>query len=231
MTPVAELNTGVRTLAGRRSWRRLAVLGSGIILVCALSVFEWGTWLAFAAGQADRPTLTAESAAPPPPSERHAAVIRKPIGRPVIPTGVVDEKGNPISVGCATCHTTKPANAEAKLGTPLTQFHQGLIGKHGNLSCTSCHNPAEGYASLRLADGKSVPYSEVMTLCAQCHGPQFRDYQHGAHGGMNGHWDLTRGGRVRNNCVDCHDPHAPKYPTVQPARGPNDRFQKGGGHE
>ena len=59
-----------------------------------------------------------------------------------------------------------------------------------------------------------------MTLCAQCHGPQFRDYQHGAHGGMTGYWDLTKGGRMRNNCIDCHDPHAPKYPTVTPGPRP-----------
>jgi hypothetical protein len=149
-----------------------------------------------------------------------------------VPTGTFDEKGRPVTVACAICHATRPANTEAKLGTPLTQFHQGLVGRHGSLSCNACHNPADGYASLRLADGKSVPHSDVMTLCAQCHGPQFRDYQHGAHGGMSGHWDLTKGGRVRNNCVDCHDPHAPRYPTVSPARGPNDRFQTGGdGHE
>lgn len=168
----------------------------------------------------------------PPATERHPVAIRTPVGRPAVPLGVSDEQGHPLAVGCATCHATKPSNAEAKLDTPLKQFHQGLVGKHGNLSCTSCHNPADGYASLRLADGKSVPYSQVMTLCGQCHGPQARDYQHGAHGGMTGHWDLTRGGRVRNNCIECHDPHAPKYPTVQPARGPNDRFQTGGGgHE
>lgn len=168
----------------------------------------------------------------PTDGERQPVVIRKPVGHPVIPTGVLDEKGNPISVGCATCHATKTVNPDAKLGTPLTHFHQGLIAKHGDLSCTSCHNPADGYASLRLADGKPVPYSEVMTLCAQCHGPQYRDYLHGAHGGMAGHWDLTSGGRVRNNCIECHDPHAPKYPIVSPARRPNDRFQTGGGgHE
>jgi len=143
----------------------------------------------------------------------------------------LDEKGRAVSVACATCHTTKPPDHAAKLGTPLTAFHQGLIGKHGSLSCVSCHNPAEGYGSLRLADGRSLPYTEVMTLCAQCHGPQFRDYQHGAHGGMNGFWDLNKGGRVRNNCIDCHDVHAPKYPTVAPAPGPNDRFLTGGGHE
>lgn len=142
-----------------------------------------------------------------------------------------DEKGQPITIACAICHATKPTSPGAKLGTSLKLFHQDLHGSHGNLSCVSCHNPADGYASLRLADGKNVPFTEVMTLCAQCHGPQFRDYQHGAHGGMTGHWDLTKGSRSRNNCVVCHEAHAPKYPTVSPARRPNDRFLTGGGHE
>lgn len=161
----------------------------------------------------------------------HPVLIRTPAGAPRIPTGLSDDKGQPLSVACATCHATKPPHGDAKLGTPLVQFHQGMVGKHANLACAACHNPADGYGSLRLAEGKSVPYSGVMTLCAQCHGPQFRDYQHGAHGGMTGYWDLSKGGRIRNNCVDCHDPHAPKYPTVQPARGPHDRFPSGGGHE
>lgn len=161
----------------------------------------------------------------------HPVHVRKPAAAPTIPTGTFDEKGHPVAIACATCHATKPANPDAKLGTPVALFHQGLHGRHGNLSCASCHNPADGYASLRLADGKGVPYAEVMTLCAQCHGPQFRDYQHGAHGGMTGYWDLTKGGRQRNNCIDCHDTHAPKYPTVTPARGPNDRFLTGVGHE
>jgi predicted CXXCH cytochrome family protein len=156
-------------------------------------------------------------------SERFSVTIRKPAGPPTIKTGALDHKGEPITIACATCHTTKPANAEARLGTPLPLFHQHLVAKHANLSCVSCHNAAEGYGSLRLA--------EVMTLCAQCHGPQFRDYQHGAHGGMTGHWDLTKGGRVRNNCIDCHDSHAPKYPTVAPAPGPNDRFLNKDGHD
>jgi predicted CXXCH cytochrome family protein len=187
-------------------------------------------WLGLLVGCAPPPSPVPEDL--PTAGEPHPVMIRTPHGPPGVPTGTFDEKGNAVTVACATCHTTKLANADAKLGVPLKQFHQGFVGKHGNLSCTSCHNPADGYASLRLADGKSVLYSDVMTLCAQCHGPQFRDYQHGAHGGMSGNWDLTRGGRVRNNCIDCHDPHAPKYPSVTPARGPNDRFQQmGGGHE
>jgi len=165
------------------------------------------------------------------PARALTVTIRKPAGPPTINTGTIDEKGRPITIACATCHATKPPVATATLGTPLASFHQRLIGKHGNLSCNACHNPADGYATLRLADSRSLPYTEVMTLCAQCHGLQFRDYLHGAHGGMTGHWDLSKGGRVRNNCIDCHDPHAPKYPMVTPAPGPNDRFQNGGSHE
>ncbi|MFO0797032.1 MAG: hypothetical protein U0804_06110 [Gemmataceae bacterium] len=186
---------------------------------------------ACSAGCRRPPDAAPQDVAPADEAARHPVVIRTPNGPPTIPTGTVDDKGRPVSIACATCHASNPSNAEARLGTPLTRFHQGLVGKHGNLSCASCHNAADGYASLRLADGRSVPYTAVMTLCAQCHGPQFRDYQHGAHGGMTGHWDLTKGGRTRNSCVDCHAPHAPRYPTVSPAPGPNDRFQTGAGHE
>ena len=181
----------------------------------------------------DRPGASRPPDVPGPPATaaRYPVTVRSPSGPPRIPTGTFDEKGRPVSVACATCHATKPANPDAKLGTRLAHFHQGLSGAHGSLSCVSCHTPTDGYASLRLADGRSVPYAEAVTLCAQCHGPQYRDYRHGAHGGMTGYWDLTKGGRARNTCTDCHDPHAPKYPTVSPAAGPNDRFLTGSGHE
>jgi hypothetical protein len=87
----------------------------------------------------------------------------------------------------------------------------------------SCHHPGN-YNTLRLADGRSLAYDFVQTLCAQCHAPQATDYEHGAHGGMNGHWDLTRGPRQRKGCIDCHDPHAPAFPSMAPTFKPHDRF-------
>jgi hypothetical protein len=169
------------------------------------------------------------------PAKKYPVTIRKPAGPPTVKTGLTDYHGNPVSVSCGTCHATRPANAEARLGVDLPSFHQGFKGNHGSLACIACHNPSDGYQTLRLADGRSVPYSEVMQLCAQCHGPQYRDYQRGAHGGMTGYWDLSRGPRARNNCIDCHDPHTPRYPAVRPAPGPNDRFlhdaRKGAAHE
>jgi hypothetical protein len=118
-------------------------------------------------------------------------------------------------------------NLEANSGTQLTEFHEGLTFRHGGLTCLSCHNGSD-YESLRLADGRSVPFAQSMELCRQCHGPQYRDYVKGAHGGMMGYWDLSRGPRTRNSCVHCHDPHAPAFPQVAPVFPPRDRFAPAG---
>mgnify|MGYP006143841449 CR=1 FL=1 len=45
----------------------------------------------------------------------------------------------------------------------LKVFHQGLTFKHGNLTCVSCHNPSDGYQSLRLADGTLAGADLTMT--------------------------------------------------------------------
>jgi hypothetical protein len=156
---------------------------------------------------------------------KHAVLVKAPSGPPGVNTGRVDMHGKPVRVRCTTCHAVMPSNAANRHGSDLDQFHQGLTMAHGNLSCLSCHNP-DNYETLRLADGRAVEFADVMTLCAQCHGPQARDYAHGAHGGMTGHWDLTRGPRQRNNCIDCHDPHAPAFPQVRPVFAPKDRFPR-----
>ncbi len=149
--------------------------------------------------------------------------VRKPSGPPRLDTGLRAPSGAPVTAACSTCHATRPPNQDNRSPTDLDEFHQALSFAHGKVSCLSCHNPND-YDALHLADGKLVEYSEVMTLCAQCHGPQTRDYEHGAHGGMTGYWDLSRGPRVRNNCVDCHDPHSPGLPAMQPTFKPRDRF-------
>lgn len=130
--------------------------------------------------------------------------------------------GNPAAVACSTCHTTRTPDLTIKSGAALKEFHQGLTYKHGELSCLSCHN-ADNYDTLRRADGSSLTYENTMQLCAQCHGPHYRDYSHGSHGGMMGYWDLSRGPRERNTCTDCHDAHAPLYPRVRPVFPPRDR--------
>jgi len=155
----------------------------------------------------------------PPTDAVHPVVIRTPSGMPLVDSGQLDTAGKPVMVGCATCHDTRQPNYETRSGPALKDFHQGLSFAHGNQSCLSCHN-AKDYDMLKQADGRELVFSQSMMLCAQCHGPQFRDYQNGSHGGMLGHWDLTRGGRTRNTCTDCHDPHHPAYPQVMPVFPP-----------
>ena len=156
--------------------------------------------------------------------------IKKPPGPPRVATGSVDSSGNEVTVSCSTCHATRDPNFDNKAPADLNEFHGSLGFNHGNISCLSCHNPND-YDSLKLADGSRVEYSDVMVLCGQCHGPQMRDYEHGTHGGMSGYWDLSRGPRVRNNCVDCHQPHSPQFPKMQPTFKPKDRFLEAAGHE
>lgn len=125
-------------------------------------------------------------------------------------------------MSCMTCHSTRePDRANGEGGTLPKTFHQGLVYAHAGMSCLSCHH-ADDYDSLRLADGRKLAFRDAQRLCAQCHGPQTRDYLNGSHGGMSGYWDKSRGERVRNGCLDCHDPHAPAFPALTPVFAPRD---------
>lgn len=153
----------------------------------------------------------------------HSVMIRKPAGPPKVKLASLDPLRRSAEVACSTCHSVRPPNLENRSSVSLDKFHQGLEVSHGQLACYSCHNPSNA-DTLRLADGSMVEYSEVLTLCSQCHSKQANSFAHGAHGGMNGFWDLTRGAQMKNNCIDCHDPHAPKYPQMIVTFKPKDRF-------
>jgi len=156
-------------------------------------------------------------------TEQYATTIRKPAGPPQVLTGLTDPHGNAVTVSCSTCHATRKPNTDNKTAADMNEFHSSLKIAHGKISCLSCHN-GNDYDSLKLADGARIEFTEVMSLCGQCHGPQMRDYEHNVHGGMNGYWDLTKGPRQKNNCVDCHNPHSPQFPKMQPTFKPRDRF-------
>lgn len=150
-----------------------------------------------------------------PEGEKHPVVIQPT----PTPAGVTTATGE--SVSCSSCHATRQPNKAHGAELTPERFHQGLHFAHGGLSCASCHK-ADNYDMLGLADGTALPFNRAMDLCAQCHGPQYRDYRNGSHGGMTGYWDLTRGGRTRNSCLACHDVHAPAYPKMMPAPPPVD---------
>lgn len=151
----------------------------------------------------------------------HPEVIHKPDPVAVWNSPLVDDPTVPAHAECGTCHGPNPKNFGAAL-KPGERFHTNIEVQHGNLSCTQCHDPDR--TKLHLADGTQFDFSEVMQLCSQCHGPQYRDYEHGAHGGMTGYWDEHRGEQVRNNCTDCHAPHSPAFASVMPVFPPRDRY-------
>lgn len=203
----------VRTRRGAVSWSAMLVgaLAAGVTVVVAAvsSTSDTDPIVDFAGGGG----LTA--------AEQHPITIVGATPAPGIPTGDFDRQGNPILANCTTCHATRTANSVTRDGTQLNDFHQGLTTAHGELACVSCHNP-DDYSQLRLASGEGIEFADSLRLCAQCHGPQFRDYENGAHGGMTGHWDLAVGPRVRNHCLACHDAHAPKYQQVMPVFAPRE---------
>lgn len=195
---------------------RLAQLAA---IIAVGVVAAGGTWL-LRADDSKKPEVLVPAVAG---SKTFTTQIRTGPVTPRVDTGQKDVQGNAVTVACTTCHTTTKSNRRTNSAAELKEFHQGLKYQHGKLTCVSCHNDAN-YDLLRLADGSSLTYPETMTLCSQCHGQKRRDYDHGAHGGMNGYWDLKRGNRTRNTCVNCHDPHWPAPPVVMPVLQPRDRL-------
>jgi hypothetical protein len=139
-----------------------------------------------------------------------------------IESDVDSPSGVQARVLCETCHSFVDIGTPAKRPQDLVMFHQGLTFTHGQLACASCHESGKPLL-LHLATGEELPMERAMSICSQCHGPQRRSFDHGTHGGMNGYWDLSRGPRLRNQCVQCHDPHSPQIPKVEPALPPRDR--------
>lgn len=169
------------------------------------------------------------TAVPSPSGSSAQAVIHLPERLLGLPTGAVDARGEPISVACVTCHSLRRPAALPEKMSDLDEFHQGLSFRHGALACGSCHVVGD-QDRLHKADGATVPMRDAIELCAQCHGPQYRDYQRRSHGGTNGRWDASKGPSVRNHCLDCHDAHAPKFLPSTPVLVPRDRGTVAGSH-
>jgi hypothetical protein len=148
----------------------------------------------------------------------------------VADTLIKDANGKSVGVACDTCHGPNPDQAWVSLATNHEKAHSGIELNHGTLSCNFCHD-SKDRTKLHLADGEKLDMTDAMTLCAQCHGVQFRDYKKGSHGGMSGYWDRRRGPQDRNHCVDCHAPHSPAYESVMPVHPPRDRHLDSDTHE
>jgi uncharacterized CHY-type Zn-finger protein len=128
---------------------------------------------------------------------------------------------------CYTCHEKNkppPIRFDDKHRIVLPKEHANIAMGHGshdrNNLCYNCHNEAN-LLTFQVRDGRELKFENSPPLCGSCHGPTYRDWDAGVHGRTNGHWEASRGAAQRLACVNCHDPHAPRIPTREPAPGPH----------
>ena len=137
--------------------------------------------------------------------------VERPKLRPEYTVAVFDYR-------CSDCHRIIPSPAETD--RRLTQ-HREIQLAHGiNTRCFNCHHRTNRDAFADDA-GDEIPWDQPQRLCSKCHGPVYRDWQHGSHGRTNGYWDLTQGEQTRRKCIAGHNPHQPLFRPMHPAPGPD----------
>lgn len=121
------------------------------------------------------------------------------------------------SFPCSSCHE----GFDGDMGQlALEDEHKDITFDHGaNSSCLNCHNAKNSEAYVDYA-GNDIPGDEPTKLCAKCHGPQYREWESGIHGRTNGHWDAKLGEQVKLDCIQCHDPHKPRFALMAPLHPP-----------
>ncbi len=120
---------------------------------------------------------------------------------------------NGWAYNCMECHKLFPAKWH--YDRPMAE-HREIVLEHGNNRfCLNCHNPENRNAFVDY-DGAEIPQSDVVQLCAKCHGTIYRDWQAGVHGRVNGFWNASLGAKTKLKCIQCHDPHSPKLKPIRP---------------
>ena len=118
---------------------------------------------------------------------------------------------------CTDCHADIVPNPVKR---NLMEMHDDIspIFNHDseNRWCLDCHD-LKNRDSLRLASGKLLDFKESYKLCGQCHGEKYRDWKVGVHGKRTGEWN---GKKEYLLCVNCHNPHSPKFQELTPEPPP-----------
>jgi hypothetical protein len=138
---------------------------------------------------------------------------------------------------CYACHDRdKPVilSFDDNQNVIVAPEHEDIVLNHGrhhrNNNCFNCHNEAN-LELLQTRDGRDIKLLESSPLCGSCHGPTYRDWEAGAHGRTSGYWDASAGASRREDCVSCHDPHAPGFPVQAPAPPPRPLRHRSGTQE
>jgi hypothetical protein len=128
---------------------------------------------------------------------------------------------------CYTCHErNKPPvlRFDDKHNLLIPTEHSDIVMGHGshnrNNLCFNCHDETN-LEQFQTRDGRQLKLTDSTPLCGSCHGPTYRDWEAGAHGRTSGYWNRELGTITRVDCVSCHNPHAPRFPSRKPAPGPH----------
>ena len=156
-------------------------------------------------------------AAPTFANEHQPAAPQKALPTPEKP-GQLQAQPPPFSDGifpCSSCHSGPGDKTRRQLG-----FHDDIQAAFEHDAehrwCLDCHDNANR-DQLHLSNGDPVPFTESYRLCGQCHGDKYRDWRWGVHGKRIGNWD---GQKTYFLCVNCHNPHSPKFKPLKPMPKP-----------
>jgi hypothetical protein len=144
---------------------------------------------------------------------------------------------------CYACHEKNkppPLRFDANHKLIIPKEHANIEMEHGrhdrNNNCFNCHDE-HNLERFQTRDGRELKFADSPALCGSCHGPSLRDWEAGAHGRINGFWNRQLGDAQRKDCVNCHNPHKPRFPGRKPAPppnplrpGPNSAVAKGAAH-
>ncbi|HOF70644.1 MAG TPA: hypothetical protein PLV05_08485 [Verrucomicrobiota bacterium] len=207
--------------------KKKAVRAAVVIALCAAAATVW-----FAGG--------ADPFAATPPAPAHLPTV----ARPPAPQPALDAAGdayldttpprrmvgldlirNGWTYNCMECHRLFPAKWH--YDRPMAE-HQDIRLEHGNNRfCLNCHHPTNRNAFVDY-DGGEIAAADVALLCGKCHGTIYRDWEAGVHGRVSGFWKADLGGKTRLRCIQCHDPHHPKFEAMKPL--PPLRYPARGAH-
>lgn len=129
---------------------------------------------------------------------------------------IPERKSHIALFNCTECHSESLATLKAhKVGEKAAHWNIKL--NHANaetMNCTTCHNQND-LDNLQSLTSSKIDFNYSYKLCSQCHQEQFKDWKGGAHGKQLGSWAPPR---LSNSCVNCHNPHSPKFEKRWPVR-------------
>ena len=129
---------------------------------------------------------------------------------------IPERKSQITSYKCTECHS-EPLEKLRLENKDKKAAHWNIKLSHAGpetMNCNTCHTGSD-MDNLQILTNSSIDFNYSYKVCSQCHQKQFKDWKGGAHGKQLGGWAPPR---VSNTCVNCHNPHNPKFEKRWPVR-------------